>query len=66
MNKQKESILAATDRWIKAVLPELNKLDQDALNQVYMRGPFAGWSIEELKNFVKQLKENNDNYPIRK
>lgn len=60
------SIIDETNKWINAILPELNKMDQDALNQVYMRGPLAGMSLDELKGFVQQLKDNNDNYPIRK
>lgn len=60
------SILDETNKWIETVLPELNKMDEDALNQVYLRGPFVGWSLGQLKGFVKQLKENNHIYPIRK
>ncbi len=60
------SILNETNKWVDKILPELNKMDQDALNQVYMRGPFAGWSLYQLKGFAQQLKDNNTNYPLHK
>lgn len=60
------SILNETNKWVDKILPELNKMDQDALNQVYVRGPFAGWSLDQLKGFVQELKDNNTNYPLHK
>lgn len=53
-----------TDSWIKATIDRYSKHEE--LNQIFMRGPFAGWSERELFEFAKKLDENQKNLPLWK
>jgi len=46
----------ATDNWIKLTLEKYEGFESNDLTQVFMRGPFAGWS----ERMVYELAENMD------
>lgn len=52
-----------TDQWISAVEDRYKNFKQSELNQVFMRGPFSGWSERELLEFAQKLRENWKKYP---
>jgi hypothetical protein len=55
MNKR---IDKALDELIDAIEEEFGTMGRDGLNQVYMWGPFAGWSGHDILHFARRMKEN--------
>jgi hypothetical protein len=53
-----------TDAFIDAVLDRFKDREVDDLLQVFMRGPFAGWSEGQLYELAKGLDDNRKNYPL--
>lgn len=52
--------------WLEQVQKAFEGQDRDwDLNQVYMRGPFAGWVQGEMVKFADKLWENEQKYPLR-
>lgn len=52
--------------WLEQVQKAFEGQDRDwDLNQLYMRGPFAGWVQGEMVKFADQLWENEQKYPLR-
>ena len=56
----------ATDHWIELTLKKYQKWDSDDLTQVFMRGPFAGWSENRVLELAMKMDEANKNYPRHK
>lgn len=52
-----------TDQWIAATRKRYERFTSSDLTQVFMRGPFAGWSERELKQLADKLHENNTKWP---
>jgi len=46
----------ATDHWVELTLKKYEGFEPNELTQVFMRGPFAGWS----ERMVYELAENMD------
>jgi len=55
-------ILEATKAWIESI-KEYYK-DTDDLNQIFMRGYFAGWSEREVLELANRLSKNQEDYPL--
>ena len=53
-----------TDDFIEAVLARYKDADRDELNQVFMRGPFCGWSERNLLELAEQMDKNRKDYPL--
>jgi len=53
----------ATDRWVELTLEKYCKRDVNDLTQVFMRGPFAGWSEYMVLELAMNLDESNTNLP---
>lgn len=43
---------------IEAIEEEYGSMSRDALNQVYMWGPFAGWSGHDLLHFAENRRKD--------
>jgi len=56
----------ATDHWIELTLKKYQEWDPDDLTQVFMRGPFAGWSEHMVLELAMKLDESNKNLPRHK
>jgi hypothetical protein len=56
----------ATDHWIELTLKKYQGWDSDDLTQVFMRGPFAGWSEHMVLELAMKLDESNTNLPRHK
>ena len=56
----------ATDHWIELTLKKYQERDSDDLTQVFMRGPFAGWSEHMVLELAMKLDESNKNLPRHK
>ena len=56
----------ATDHWIELTLKKYQEWDSDDLTQVFMRGPFAGWSEHMVLELAMKLDESNKNLPRHK
>ena len=54
----------ATKTWIEAVQKYYENSRSNELTQVYMRGPFAGWSEREVLEFANKLAKNDKDYPL--
>jgi hypothetical protein len=54
----------ATKTWIESVQKYYENTASNELNQVYMRGPFAGWSGWSILDFVNTLAKNDKDYPL--
>jgi len=50
--------------WLDMVHETYEGQDRDGLNQLYMRGPFAGWSQEKVVRLADELWENFQKYPF--
>ena len=48
----------ATANWLKVTKEFFADWDSGALNSVFMRGYFAGWSGNDMKQFIKRLEES--------
>jgi hypothetical protein len=53
----------ATDRWVELTLEKYDGFESDDLTQVFMRGPFAGWSEYMVLELAMKLDESNKNLP---
>ena len=56
----------ATKEWVDTIIELFEGYPSDALNQVYMKGYFAGWSTRDVLNMAKRMKEANDKFPVPK
>ena len=56
----------ATDRWIELTLEKYQKWDSDDLTQVFMRGPFAGWSERMVLELAMKMDDANKKVPRHK
>ena len=56
----------ATDRWIELTLEKYCKRNVDDLTQVFMRGPFAGWSERMVLELAMKLDKSNKKVPRNK
>jgi hypothetical protein len=56
----------ATDHWIELTLKKYQKWDSDDLTQVFMRGPFAGWSEYMVLELAMKLDDSNNKLPRHK
>jgi hypothetical protein len=54
----------ATERWVRAVEGRFARRDPHDLTQVFMRGPFAGWSEHDVYRLAAGLRESMDKYPL--
>lgn len=55
-----------TDQWIAAVRERYKDQKRGDLTQIFMRGPFAGWSERQIAQFADEMHEKNTIYPIKK
>lgn len=53
----------ATDYWIKLTLEKYKGYDIDDLTQVFMRGPFAGWSERMVLELAMNMDDANKKVP---
>jgi len=53
----------ATDKWIKLTLKKYEGFEPDDLTQVFMRGPFAGWSEWMVYELALKLDDANKKLP---
>ena len=53
----------ATDNWIKATLERYDGFKPLELNQVFIKGPFAGWSEREVYGLALELNKANQITP---
>jgi len=53
----------ATDNWIKLTLEKYDGFKSDDLTQVFMRGPFAGWSERMVYELALKLDGANKKVP---
>lgn len=58
-----EDYWATTAAWIEATRARCRNFSASDLTQIFMRGPFAGWSEREVKGLADQLHENNTKWP---
>ena len=56
----------ATDNWIKLTLSRYEGFDHSDLTQVFMRGPFAGWSERMVVELAKGMDDANKKVPRHK
>ena len=56
----------ATDNWVKLTLEKYCKRNVDDLTQVFMRGPFAGWSEYMVLELAMKLDDSNNKLPRHK
>ena len=56
----------ATETWIQAVERRYNGCDRDELDQIFMRGPFAGMSEREVACFADRLRESTEKFPLHR
>ncbi len=50
--------------WIMATRARYANFASSDLTQVFMCGPFAGWSEREVKELADRLHENSTKYPV--
>ena len=51
--------------WLELVQEAYKGQDRDDLTQLYMRGPFAGWSQEKMVRLADELWDNEQRWPLR-
>jgi hypothetical protein len=56
----------ATDHWIQLTLKKYQERDSDDLTQVFMRGPFAGWSERMVLELAMKMDDANKKVPRHK
>ena len=69
MNEYKEKQNAwqeATDHWIELTLKKYDGYDINDLTQVFMRGPFAGWSERMVVELAMGMDDANKKVPRHK
>jgi len=59
---KKTGYWASLQNWLDMVHDAYEGQDRDGLNQLYMRGPFAGWSQEKMVRLADELWENSQKY----
>ena len=64
--KKENAWQEATDRWIELTLEKYYGWDADDLTQVFMRGPFAGWSERIVLELALKLDDANNKLPRHK
>lgn len=64
--KKENAWQEATDRWIELTLEKYYGWDADDLTQVFMRGPFAGWSERIVLELAMDLDDANKKVPRHK
>lgn len=64
--KTAEQWQEATDHWIKLTLDKYKGFDPLDLTQVFMRGPFAGWSERMVYELAYNLNDANQKTPRHK
>lgn len=55
----------ATSKWIEATQLRYQGMDRNDLTQVFMRGPFAGWSERQVATLSDELLKAQEGYPIQ-
>ena len=55
-----------TDYWIELTLDKYKGYDPDNLTQVFMRGPFAGWSERMVLELAMNMDDANTKVPRHK
>jgi hypothetical protein len=55
-----------TDRWIELTLDKYKGYDINDLTQVFMRGPFAGWSERMVLELAMKMDDANKKVPRHK
>lgn len=53
-----------THKWIDAVLKRYENATSGSLNQVFARGPFAGWSEREVYELAKRMHKSTTDFPL--
>jgi|GEM_PF-1592335 hypothetical protein len=53
----------ATDNWIKLTLEKYEGFEPNDLTQVFMRGPFAGWSERMVYELAENMDKSNKQVP---
>tara|TARA_R110000803_G_scaffold54632_1_gene111377 strand:- start:49 stop:492 length:444 start_codon:yes stop_codon:yes gene_type:complete len=69
MNEYEEKANAwqeATDNWVKLTLEKYDGYDINDLTQVFMRGPFAGWSERMVVELAMGMDDANKKVPRHK
>jgi hypothetical protein len=61
---KKTGYWALLQNWLDMVHEAYEGQDRDGLCQLYMRGPFAGWSQEKMVRLADELWENSQKYPF--
>ena len=64
--KEAKAWQEATDYWIELTLDKYKGYDIDNLTQVFMRGPFAGWSERMVLELAMGLNDANKKVPRHK
>ena len=66
MNRQiedQEEWEITTDYWIELTLEKYKGFERDDLTQVFMRGPFAGWSERMVYELAENMDKSNKQVP---
>lgn len=63
--KQKTGYWESLIHWLEQVQEAYKGQDRDDLTQLYMRGPFAGWSQERMVRLADELWKNEQEWPLR-
>ena len=69
MNRQiedQEEWEITTDYWIELTLNKYKGFERDDLTQVFMRGPFAGWSERMVYELAENMDKSNKKVPRHK
>ena len=61
---KKKTIWQATEEWVQSIEERFSGVNEDDLTQIFMRGPFAGWSEYNLFKLAKELRDNTTKYPL--
>jgi len=64
--EQQDEWQLATDYWIELTLEKYKGYDPDDLTQVFMRGPFAGWSERMVLELAVKMDDANTKVPRHK
>jgi hypothetical protein len=64
--KKENAWQEATDRWIELTLEKYYDWDSEDLTQVFMRGPFAGWSERMVLELAMKMEDANTKVPRHK
>jgi hypothetical protein len=64
--KEAKAWQEATDHWIELTLEKYDAWDSEDLTQMFMRGPFAGWSERMVYELAYNMNEANNKVPRHK